>query len=123
MSARQQRAGEQERRADPLGVLAGDLRLAVDPRRADHDLVLVAPLGAGPEAAKDAEHRLDVADARDVAHEDLVGGQHRRRQDRQRRVLVPGGRDGAAQRHAAVDDELLHEMRGRRVQRRYQRLG
>ena len=29
--------------------------------------------------------------------------------ERQGRVLVPGGHDGAAQRHAAFDDELLHK--------------
>ena len=88
-----------------------------------HDLVVVAPLGRRPEAAQHAQHRLDVADARDVAHDDLVGRQDRGGEDRQGAVLVPGGRDGAAQRHAAVDDELLHDVRGRRARGRDRRLG
>ena len=33
-------------------------------------------------------------------------------QQRQRGVLVPGGHDGAGQRHAAFDDELLHRGGG-----------
>ena len=57
----------------------------------------------GEIVAQHLEHRLDVADPRHVAHHDLLGGEHRGGQDRQGAVLVAGGCDGAAERHAAVD--------------------
>ena len=88
------------------------LASAVDAGGADGDLVLVAPLGADAEPAQDPEHRLDVADARHVAHDDLLGGQDRGGEDRESTVLVAGRADRAGQRHAAVDDELLHEGLG-----------
>ena len=67
---------------------------------------------ATPSAAQQREHRLDVADPRHVAHArpprsvSTRGGE-----DRQGAVLVAGGHDRAGQRHAAFDDELLHEPR------------
>jgi hypothetical protein len=116
--ARQERACEQERGADALGVRAVDVRVAVDARRAQAHLVVVAPLDAHADPAQHAQHRLDVPDARDVADHDLLGGQHRGGEDRQRAVLVAGGDDRAFQRRAAVDDELLHTWgRRRRGQR------
>jgi hypothetical protein len=119
MSARPKRASS----GPAIGVLAVDVGLAVHAGGADDDLVVVAPLGARAQAAQHAQHRVDVADARDVADHDLVGRQDRGGEDRQGAVLVPGGGDGAAQRHSAVDDELLHEMRGRRLRGRSRRLG
>ena len=59
---------------------------------------------------EDLEHRLDVADARDVAHDDLVLGEDAGGEDRQRAVLVAGRHHRAGQRDAAFDDELLHEL-------------
>jgi hypothetical protein len=104
-------------------VLAVDLGVAVDVGGADQQLVVVAPFGARAEPAQHLEHRLDVADPRHVAHDDLLGGEHRGGQYRQRAVLVAGGCDDATKRHAAVDDELLHDVRGRRFRERDRRLG
>ena len=59
---------------------------------------------------EDLEHRLHVADARDVANDDLVLGEDAGGEDRQRAVLVPGRHHRARQRDAAFDDELLHEL-------------
>ncbi len=44
---------------------------------------------------------------------DLLLGEHARGEDRQRAVLVPGRAQRAGERHAAFDDELLHELRRR----------
>jgi hypothetical protein len=118
---RQQGPGEQERGADALGVPAVDVRLAVDARGAQDDLVVVPPLGAHADAAEHPQHRVDVADARHVAHHDLLGGQHRGGEDRKGTVLVAGRDHRAAQRNAAVDDELLHE--GARLEGGVQALG
>ena len=53
---------------------AVDVGVAVDAGRADDDLVVAAPLDARRRGrASSVEHRLDVADARHVAHDDLVG--------------------------------------------------
>ena len=116
--AGEQRPGEQERRPDAGRMLAIDRRLGVDVGRAEADLVVIAPVDRDPEAAQDAQHRLDVADARDVAHDDLLGRQDRGGENRQRAVLVTGGNNRAAERHAAVDDELLHTRRRARGIRR-----
>ncbi len=59
---------------------------------------------------EDLEHRVDVADARHVAHEDLLLGEDARGEDRQGAVLVAGRNHRAGQRRAAFDDELLHEL-------------
>ena len=112
--AGEQRAGEQERRADLLGEVVVDLAASRRcPSAHSDDLVLAAPLDARRRArASSSSIVCDVPDPRDVAEDDLVLGQDRRREDRERAVLVAGGHDGAAERHAALDDELLHE-RGR----------
>ncbi len=107
--AREQRAGEQERGADPLGELALDLDL-VHAGGAQRHLVGPAPVDLNADRAEDLEHRLDVADAWHVAHDDLVLGQDGGGEDRQRAVLVPGRDHRAGQRDAAFDDELLHEL-------------
>ena len=64
----------------------------------------------GAEAAQDLEHRLDVADARDVAHHDLVGGQPDAARIGRAPFLLPAGVTVPRERHAAVDDELLHDV-------------
>ena len=69
---------------------------------------------AHAEVGEQLDQRLGVADARDVVqHRPARSVSERAGQQRQRGVLVPGGHDGAGQRHAAFDDELLH--RGRRL--------
>ena len=70
--AREQRAGEQERGADRLGAAAVDLRVRVDVGGAQADLVLAEPVDRDAEALEHREHRLDVADPRDVADDDLL---------------------------------------------------
>ena len=90
--AREQRAGEQERAADPVGELLVDLGLR-DARRVDADLVLAQPFGLGAEVREQREHRVDVADPRDVPEHDGLVGEQAGGEDRQRAVLVPGGAD------------------------------
>ena len=78
---------------------------------AQRDDVLLAPLDLDPEPLEQREHRLDVADARDVAHDDLLLGEQGGRKRGQRTVLVPGGHDRSGERPAALYDELLHGAR------------
>jgi hypothetical protein len=78
--------------------------------------VVAAALDARAEQLEQLEHRVHVADARHVAHDDHVLGEGAGSEDGQRAVLVAGRHDGAGQRHAAVDDELLHG--GRACERR-----
>ena len=94
--AGQQRAGEQERGADPLGQLAVDLA-AVDARGVDRDLAAPSHCDPGAELLEQQGHRLHVPDPRDVAQDHLVVGEQARGQDRQRAVLVAGGNDRARQ--------------------------
>ena len=68
-----------------------------------------------PSCASSSDHRLDVADPGHVAQDHFVVGQQARGQDRQRAVLVAGGRDRARQRHSAFDYELLHRWPERTV--------
>ena len=77
-------------------------------RGAQRDLVLVAPGDAHAEVLEQREHRVDVADARDVADHELLLGQQRGRQDRQRGVLVARRHDRARERIAALYYELVH---------------
>ena len=111
--ARQQRAGEQERRADALGVLAVDLRLAVHAGGADDDLVLVAPLGRGARgrAARPASPRRRGCAARCARRPRRSVRTDAARIGRAA-FLFPAGVTVPRQRHAAVDDELLHDVRG-----------
>ena len=105
--AGEERAGEQEGRAHALGELLVHLHL-VDARAADGDLVVAPPRDVRPEGLQDREHDLHVGDPGHVAHDDLVGCEDGGCEDGQRAVLVAGWYDGAGQRDAAVDDELLH---------------
>ena len=108
--ARQQRAGQQERGADPRRELGIDVRVGGDAGGADGDLVLAAPLDARAEMLEQVEHRLHVADPRHVAHDDLVRGERGRGQTGKGGVLVACGHDRARQRNTAVDEELLHAI-------------
>ena len=105
--ARQQRAGDEERRADALGEVRIDVG-AVDLVGLQRDRVVRDPLDGHAEVGEQREHRLRVADPRDVGELDPLLGEKAGGEQRQSRVLVAGGHDGAGQRHAALDDELFH---------------
>ena len=107
--AREQRAGEQERRPDPLGELGARSRRRAT--SAAHSASSFGPRQSAcdADAREDREHRVDVADPRDVAEHDLLVGEHGGGEDRERAVLVPGRHDRAGERRAAFDDELLHQ--------------
>ena len=59
-------------------------------------------------SASSREHRVDVADPRDVAEHDGLVGQQAGGEDRQGAVLVPGGADAPAERASPLDHERLH---------------
>ncbi len=105
--AGEQRAGEQERAADAVGELLVDLGLR-DAGGVDAHLVLARPLGVGAEIGEQREHRVDVADARDVAEHDRLVGEQARGEDRERPVLVAGDPDGPVERAPPFDHERLH---------------
>ena len=109
--AREQRPGEQERRADLAAEVGVELGLR-DPGAVDPHLVRPGPRRVGAEVGEQLDHHLDVADAREVRQRDLLGREHGRGEDRQRAVLVPGRADRARERATALDDERLHEAGG-----------
>ena len=106
--AGQQRPADQHGGADALGQVGVDVGRA-DVVRLERDGVAVAVLDLDPEVRQEVQQRLRVPDLRDVVQDDLLVRQQARREQRQGRVLVAGGHDGAGQRHAAFDDELLHK--------------
>jgi hypothetical protein len=66
-------------------------------------------LDVDSEVGNQSEHGLDVADGRDVRQQHRLPGQQACSHDRQGRVLVPGGANGAVQRAAAFDHEGFHQ--------------
>ena len=106
-AARQQRSGQQDRRAD----LSRELGIGLDEHLAlrvnAHD-VRLEPLDRGADAFQDLQHDPDVLNVRQVAQDDRLVGEQTRRQDRQRRVLVAAGTDRPFQPAAAFDDEAFH---------------
>ncbi len=84
----EQRAGEQERRANLASELGVEVGLA-HAARVDADLVRARPLDVGSEVGEQLDHRLDVADARNVRQPHLVRRERARRENRKRAVLVP----------------------------------
>ena len=97
-------------RADALGQVGGRPRCVRDLVGLQARRVLPSRRSTfTPRSSSSADHRLGVADPRHVVQHDLLVGEQARGQQRQGRVLVAGGHDGAGQRHAAFDDELLHE--------------
>ncbi len=105
--AREEWPGEQERRAD----LAAEDGVELGPRHlggVDADLVGPCPRGLGAEVGEDLDHRLDVADPRHVRERDGARGQHGRREDRERPVLVACGANSPRERTSAFDHERLH---------------
>ena len=105
--AGEQRAGDQERGADPVGELLVDLG-AGDAVGLQADLVLARPGDLHAEPLEQPEHRLDVADPRHVADDELLVGEQAGGQDRERGVLVARRHDLSGERYAALDDEFLH---------------
>ena len=105
--AGKQRAGEQERGPDATAELLVELGL-VDARRIDADVVLGSQLDVGADVHEQLDHRLDVADPRDVRQLHRLGCERARRQDREGAVLVPGGADRPAEGPPALDHEGLH---------------
>ncbi len=105
--ARQQRPGEQERRADLARELGVDLVAHVGGVHAH--LVRTDPLHIGARDATAAAHRLDVADARDVRERDGLVGQEAGGEDRQRPVLVARGAHVAGERIAPLDHERFRQ--------------
>ena len=108
--AREQRAGEQERRPDPLRENPIDL-VGREPLRIDAHLVRPRPLRVGAGPADELEHRLDVANPRDVRERHRLVGEQAGGEDRQRAVLVPRGADAAAERVSTLDDEGMRRRR------------
>ena len=106
--AREQRAADEHGGADALGQVGVDVGGA-DGIGLERDGVAVAALHLHAEVLEQRDERLGVADPRHVVQHHRLVRQEARRQQRQGRVLVAGGHDGAGQRHAAFDDELLHE--------------
>jgi hypothetical protein len=109
--AGEQRAGEQERSANPRRELLVDARVR---QRVglQAELVLAAPADLDPEPFEQRNLALGVADPGDVREHDLLVGQQARREDREGRVLVPRSHDLPRQRRAALDHELLHRSGG-----------
>ena len=104
---REQRAGEQERRAD----LASEVGVEIGSRHptgVDPDVVRTDPLDVGTELREKLDHRLDVSDPWNVREPHLAGGEHAGGQNRECAVLVARGPHRPAQRPTALDDEGLH---------------
>ena len=100
----EQRAGQQDRGADP-GAELGIERLGPHAARVDPDEVGPGPLGRRAEIDQQREHGLDVPDARDVVEIHRAVGEDGAGEDRQRGVLVAGGPDRPAQRTSAAHEE------------------
>jgi hypothetical protein len=109
--AREQRAGDQERGADPLGEIRVDVGL-VHVGGAQLDGVLAVAGHADAEVGEQLDQRLRVTDARDVVQDDRLGRQQRGGDQREGGILVAGGHDGSAERSPAFDHELLHKGGG-----------
>ena len=78
---------------------------------AEAELVVADPVGLDAEPLEQRDLGLGVADPRHVGEHDLLLGEQAGGEDRQRGVLVAGGRDLAGKRGPALDDELLHRAR------------
>jgi hypothetical protein len=70
--------------------------------------LVVVPVVAHPEVPQDAAHGVDVLQVGDVAQQDRPVDEQRGREDRQRRVLAAGDRNGAVEVLAAADSNAIH---------------
>src|SRR5581483_1670971 len=118
---RQQRAGEEERGAHAPAEFGVELVLG-DVRGVHPDLVRAGPGDVGAEVGEQLEHRVDVADPRDVRQENRVLREQRRGEDRQRAVLVAGRLDRPREPLAPFDHESVHQLGGEDARRHRGRL-
>ena len=109
--ARQERPGEQERRADSgREVLVG--RNFGHARGLEAKLVVGAPFGLNAEGFQNGDLGLRIADARHVRELQLFVREQACGEDRQGRVLVSGSGDLPREGLAAVDNEFVRHDRG-----------
>ena len=94
-AAGKQRARKQDRGADPRAQCRIEVGGA-DFLGMDGELVAASPFRRGADRADQLHQRFGVANTRHVFQCDRMLGQERRRDDRQRRVLVAGRFDRAA---------------------------
>ena len=73
-----------------------------------HHTFLAVPLDLRTLGAEERDELVEVGDVRDVFQRDGLIGEQRGAEDGQHGVLVAGGRDGAGEGLAAVDDEVGH---------------
>ena len=71
----------------------------------ERELVGTDLADADADVVEQREHRVHVADVRDVFEDHLLVGEQACGQDRQGRVLVAAGRDCSRERSAALDDK------------------
>ena len=100
--AGQQWAGEQNRRPD-LGAERRVQRLGLHASGIDAKGVGAGPLRRGAEIDQQRQHRLDVADARNVVEIDRTVGQQGGGEDRQGGVLIARRTHRSAERTATLD--------------------
>jgi hypothetical protein len=103
--AREERRREQDGGTDALAEL-GVERIAADGTRRDQERVRTGPLCGRPRLADELEQALDIADARHVLERDGLLGEEGGADDRERGVLVAGGRYRPLEGPATFDDEL-----------------
>src|SRR5207244_2552288 len=75
------------------------------------DVVRPGPLRVRAGGGDELEHRLDVADARNIRERHRLVGEQAGGDDRERAVLVPGSPDAAVERVSTLDDEGLRHRR------------
>src|SRR5581483_10519753 len=86
--------------------------LVADLLRVHANVVLTRPLRLGAELLEEREHRVDVADARDVRQLDGLVGEQARGEDRQDAVLVARRAKPSLERMPALDHERLGDRPG-----------
>ncbi len=89
----EERPGQQERCTDLPAELGVEIGL-VDTARIDPDLVRPGPLDVCAEIGQEVDHRLDVADPRNIRQAHLIRSEQARREDRKsaRSCCLPRGR-------------------------------
>ena len=108
-AAHEERAGQQERGSHLRAQLPVELCLP-DLGGLDAHLVRAGPLDVGADVDEERQHRVDVADPRDVSQRHRLARQQAGGEDREHSVLVPGSRHVPVQGLPALDDEGLHQL-------------
>src|SRR6185437_12202351 len=109
-AACEQRTSEEDRRANARAELRVERARLYD-LRLDHERVARGPFGGDAERAYQLDERLDVANVRDVLEGDLLIGEKRGGDDRQRGVLVAGRMNRAGERVSTFDDVAQRSSR------------